>query len=83
MTLVALPAYTPELNPAEHLWPLIKEGVANVCFKDLDALEECVCARSRTVYEDRDLISSRLNYHWWPSGYFISLCSAIRYNLVR
>jgi len=67
ITLVPLPAYTPELNPAEHLWPLVKEGVANECFKDLDALEERVCQRSRKLYEDRNLISSQLNFHWWPS----------------
>ncbi len=29
LTLVPLPAYTPELNPAERLWPLIREGVAS------------------------------------------------------
>jgi hypothetical protein len=68
VTVLPLPAYTPELNPAEPLWPLVKEGVANDCFKDLKALEKRVCQRSRRVYEDRDLISSRLNYHWWPNG---------------
>ena len=68
ITIVPLPAYTPELNPAENLWPLVKEGVANDCFKDLGALEKRVCGRSRKIYEDRDLISSRLSYHWWPSA---------------
>ena len=29
LTLVGLPAYTPELNPTERLWPLVKEGIAN------------------------------------------------------
>jgi transposase len=24
LTLVSLPAYTPELNPMERLWPLVK-----------------------------------------------------------
>lgn len=38
LTLVSLPPYTPELNPAENLWPLVKEGVANESFKELGAI---------------------------------------------
>ena len=67
ITVVSLPAYSPELNPAENLWPLVKEGVANESFKDLGALEKRVCRRARTICEDRNLISSRLNYYWWPN----------------
>jgi transposase len=66
--LVRLPPYTPEVNPTETLWPLVKEGVANDSCKDLGALERRVCRRVRRLAEDRELISSRLNYHWWPSG---------------
>ncbi|MFL6213607.1 MAG: transposase, partial [Blastocatellia bacterium] len=68
ITLVGLPAYTPELNPAERLWPLVKEGVANESFKDLGALERRVCRRVRRIGEDREILASRLNYHWWPTG---------------
>lgn len=68
ITLMVLPPYTPELNPAEHLWLLVKEGVANRCFKDLGALEKRVCARSRRISQDRGLISAQLNYHWWPNA---------------
>lgn len=68
ITVVQLPAYTPELNPAEHLWPLVKEGVANEGFKDLRTLERRVCRRVRKVAENREQLSSRLYYHWWPSG---------------
>ena len=66
ITIVQTLAYTPELNPAERLWPMVKEGVANESFKDLDALEKRVCKRVRKISEEPELISSRLNYHWWP-----------------
>lgn len=66
--LAGLPAYTPELNPAENLWPLVKEGVANESFKDLGALERRICRRIRRVGEDREMLASRLSYHWWPKG---------------
>ena len=49
--LVPLPAYSPELNPAETLWPLVKEGVANDSFKDLGALEKRVCRRVKRLAE--------------------------------
>ena len=49
ITLVPLPAYTPELNPAETLWPVVKEGVANESFKELGALERRVCRRVRRL----------------------------------
>jgi transposase len=62
--LVSLPPYTPELKPAEHWWPLVKEAAANDCFKELSALERHVCRRVKRLAEDRELISSHLCYHW-------------------
>ena len=35
--LVFLPAYSPELQPAEHLWPVVHEAVAN---RRVEKLEE-------------------------------------------
>ncbi len=29
LVLMVLPPYTPELNPAEHLWPFLREVTAN------------------------------------------------------
>ena len=40
MRLLFLPAYSPELNPAEHLWESLREECfANHVFADLDAVE--------------------------------------------
>lgn len=49
LSLVGLPAYTPELNPAERLWPLVKEGVANRTHESLASLEETVCGRCQRI----------------------------------
>jgi hypothetical protein len=48
--LLFLPTYSPELQPAEHLWPLANDALtndalANVRFADLDALDEAQFAR--------------------------------------
>lgn len=65
ITLVATLAYTPELNPSERLWPLVKEGVANRAHQTLDELEAKVCARCRHITLEE--VSARTNYHWWES----------------
>ncbi len=65
--LVSLPPYSPELQPAERLWPLVDEAIANRAFTDLDALEEVLVARCRTLRQDRTTIRNLTCYHWWPS----------------
>lgn len=43
MRLEALPAYTPETNPVEHIWDEIREKcVANRLFATLDAVKESI-----------------------------------------
>jgi len=64
VTLVNLPAYTPELNPTERLWPLVKEGVANRTHESLASLEEAVCGRCQRITTEQ--VSALTNYHWWP-----------------
>lgn len=72
--LVALPPYSPELQPAERLWPLVDEAIANRAFADLDALEEVLVVRCQTLRADRTTIRNQTCYHWWPSD----LAPAIR-----
>src|SRR5271165_2880721 len=43
--LLFLPAYSPELQPAEHLWLLSNEALVNQYFADIDELEEAQLAR--------------------------------------
>ncbi len=66
LTLVGLPAYTPELNPAERLWPLVKEGVANRAHDTLGALEQEVCGRCQRITAAQ--VAALTNYHWWPAA---------------
>jgi transposase len=61
-----LPAYCPELQPAERLWPLTNEGVANRLFPTLDALEDALIERLRALLAQPELVRSYTAYHWWP-----------------
>lgn len=65
--LVPLPPVSPELQPAERLWPLVNEPVANRVFADLDALEEALVTRCQTLRADPHPVGARTRYRWWPS----------------
>jgi transposase len=64
--LALLPPYSPELQPAERLWPLLDEPLANRAFADLDALEATLVARCQALRADRARIRAHTHFHWWP-----------------
>lgn len=66
--LVFLPPYSPELQPAERLWPLINEVLANRAFTDLRSLEDTVERRCRQLAAQTETIKALAHYHWWPTG---------------
>jgi transposase len=66
ITLVPLPPYSPEIQPAEHLWPLIDEAVAHRVFESLDELETVLGVRICVLGDRPDQIRSTTRFHWWP-----------------
>src|SRR3954449_8761889 len=64
LRLAYLPPYSPELQPAEHLWPILDEPLANRYFATLADLERTVADRCRVL--DGDQLSLGTNFHWWP-----------------
>lgn len=67
LTLVPLPPYSPELQPAEHLWPLIDEPVVNRLVGSLEELEEILGARICVLAERTEQIRASTLFHWWPT----------------
>jgi hypothetical protein len=66
IALVLLPSYSPELQPAERLWTLVDEPLANRAFADLDGLEAVLVERCRTLETDPQHLKAHTRYHWWP-----------------
>jgi transposase len=66
LDLVFLPPYSPELAPAERLWPLVDEVVVNQTFPDLDALEAVLVPRCQTLTRQRPRLKTLTRYRWWP-----------------
>lgn len=64
--LLFLPAYSPELQPAEHLWALTNTALANRHFASIDDLEDAQAARCVALQARPDLIRSTTLFHWWP-----------------
>ena len=65
--LVLLPAYSPELQPAERLWPLINQPIANQALSDLAHLETVLCTRCQALRSDRATVQAHTHFHWWPA----------------
>jgi hypothetical protein len=61
-----LPPYSPELQPAERLWPPTDEVVANRHFEDLDEIDAVVGERCRGLADDPDRLRGQTLFHWWP-----------------
>ena len=64
--LVLLPSYSPERQPAERLWALVDEPIANRAFAELDALEAVLVDRCRILDADRARLKAYTLFHWWP-----------------
>lgn len=67
ITLAPLPPYSPELQPAEHLWPLIDVAVANRVFESIEELEAVLGARIRVLSARSEQIRSATLFDWWPT----------------
>lgn len=55
--IITLPAYSPELNPTEKLWDIVKDGICNQDWADLESLEEAIIKRIRPYWEDTKRIA--------------------------
>jgi transposase len=64
ISLVFLPPYSPELQPAEHLWPLVDEPIVNRHVASRDELSATIAARCRQL--DAATLKPHTDFHWWP-----------------
>jgi transposase len=62
--LLFLPPYSPELQPAEHLWPLTNTVLVNQHFASIEELEEAQLARCAALQKQPTLICSTTCFHW-------------------
>jgi transposase len=64
--LLFLPPHSPELQPAEHLWPLTNTVLINRHFASLEELEDAQTERCVALQSRPHLIRSTTRFSWWP-----------------
>ena len=68
MRLIFLPPYSPELNPAEHLWKAIRQDCfANHVFTDLDAVEQALASGVCALENNPARTQSMTGFQWITS----------------
>ena len=67
VTLVALPPYSPELNPVERVWLYLKERfLSHRLLADYDAIAEAACNAWNRLLAEAGRIKSLCTYPWIP-----------------
>jgi transposase len=58
-----LPKGSPELQPAERLWPLTNEAIANRFFEEIEEIEQALVKRCVELLDQAESIRELTNYH--------------------
>jgi transposase len=68
MRLVLLPPYSPEINPAEHIWDALRENcIGNTVFASLDAADKALSKGLRSLESDPERMQSLTGFEWITS----------------
>ncbi|ABA19755.1 hypothetical protein Ava_B0254 (plasmid) [Trichormus variabilis ATCC 29413] len=62
--LFPLPAYTPQLQPTECVWSLLREAVANQMFSTLDELETVLISRCQWLMSHPQIVHGKVGFDW-------------------
>ena len=63
-----LPPYSPELNPAEHLFRVLRPKLANRIFATLAELEAAITEHLRPYWEQPAAVQHLTGYAWWTNA---------------
>jgi len=64
VVLHRLPPCTPELQPIESLWPLLRESVANRRFHDIGHLKNVIRRRCDYLVDHPEVVRGRIGFEW-------------------
>lgn len=62
--IIDLPPYTPELNPCEQLWDIVKEDIANRIYATVAKLRAGMKATLRRFWDDPGTVLSLIGREW-------------------
>jgi hypothetical protein len=66
ISILALPAYSPELNPTEHIWDYIREQKEfnNHTFESLDAVDHKLGVALNDLHNEKSIVKSMCGFDW-------------------
>jgi transposase len=62
--IIDLPPYTPELNPCEQLWDIVKDDIANRIHASVTKLRAGMKATLQRFWEDSRAVLSLIGRQW-------------------
>jgi transposase len=65
VSLMRLPAYSPELNPVERWFLEFRRALSNRTFETIELLQEALTKTLELYREDRSLLGLLTGYPWW------------------
>lgn len=72
LSIIHLPSYSPELDPAERFFEEVRKSTACRTFDDLSAQEELIAARVKKLGDDAEGMKQLTGYGW-----ILEQCSAV------
>lgn len=60
-----LPAYSPQLNPAERCFQELRKVLSNRLFGTLEALQDALTEALRPFWHDKPRLAQLTGYPWW------------------
>lgn len=64
LRIINLPPYSPELNPVEKLWDILRDAICNRIFSTIEELQVALTAKLRTYWEDAGNVRRLLGNGW-------------------
>lgn len=62
---IALPPYSPELNPAERWFEVLRKELADRIFENLEELQQALTEALRPFWDEPDILKRLTGYPWW------------------
>lgn len=66
--LLALPAYSPELNPVERWFQEFRRALANRIFETIELLQEALTQTLEPYWEEPARLRSLTGFSWWTEA---------------
>jgi transposase len=68
VSLLALPAYSPELNPLERWFQEFRRALSDVAFETVELLREALSRTLESYWEEPARLQQLVGFPWWTEA---------------